>query len=62
MSLLRGFNHVATLTADLDRLITFYEEIFEVKAVFDSRMPAGPRYRHAMLELTPTCAARFRGP
>lgn len=56
MSLLEGFNHIATVTSDLDRLIAFYEETFEVSLVLDTRMPAGPRYRHAMLELTPTCA------
>jgi catechol 2,3-dioxygenase-like lactoylglutathione lyase family enzyme len=35
MSLLQGFNHVATVTADLDRLIAFYEEAFDVEVVFD---------------------------
>ncbi len=56
MSLLQGFNHVATVTSDLDRLIAFYEEAFDVEVVLDTHMPAGPRYRHAMLEFTPTCA------
>lgn len=56
MSLLDGFNHVATITANLDRLIQFYEDVFDVVAVYDAHMPGGPRYRHAMLELTPTCA------
>lgn len=56
MSLLAGFNHIATLTSDFDRLIGFYEEMFEVKAVYDARIPGGPRYRHAMLELTSTAA------
>ncbi|MBV9486009.1 MAG: VOC family protein [Frankiaceae bacterium] len=29
--LLSGFNHVATLTKDTDRLCAFYEEVFEAK-------------------------------
>ncbi len=38
--LLDGFNHVATLTADTDRLITFYHEVFEAEVRRDG--PEGP--------------------
>jgi catechol 2,3-dioxygenase-like lactoylglutathione lyase family enzyme len=31
--LLNGFNHVATLTRDTERLCAFYEEVFEAKTV-----------------------------
>jgi catechol 2,3-dioxygenase-like lactoylglutathione lyase family enzyme len=35
----RGFNHVATMTADLDRYLAFYSEIFgaQVVAITDAR-------------------------
>lgn len=47
MSLLRGLNHVAILTADLDRFIEFYERIFEVDVVFRATTP----FRHAILRI-----------
>jgi catechol 2,3-dioxygenase-like lactoylglutathione lyase family enzyme len=31
--LLSGFNHIATLTKDTERLCTFYEEVFDAKIV-----------------------------
>jgi catechol 2,3-dioxygenase-like lactoylglutathione lyase family enzyme len=34
MPLTRGFNHVATLTTDLDRLARFYEDAFGAEVVF----------------------------
>jgi catechol 2,3-dioxygenase-like lactoylglutathione lyase family enzyme len=35
----RGFNHVATMTADLDRYLAFYEEIFgaEVLSIMEAQ-------------------------
>lgn len=30
-----GFNHVATLTPDLDRLVRFYEDVFGAVATFE---------------------------
>jgi len=30
-----GFNHVATLTSDMDRTIRFYETAFDAKVVFE---------------------------
>jgi len=44
--LLSGFNHVATLTNDSDRLHKFYRDIFEAEVVRDGRELAdkgGPR-------------------
>lgn len=39
MALTRGFNHVATLTPDLDRYVEFYEDVFGARVV--ATMPAG---------------------
>jgi catechol 2,3-dioxygenase-like lactoylglutathione lyase family enzyme len=30
-----GFNHIATITADLDRLVQFYVDAFEAKVTFE---------------------------
>ncbi len=35
MPLSTGFNHVATLTTDLDRLVAFYREVFEAEITFE---------------------------
>ena len=32
-----GFNHVATLTTDMDRTVRFYEQAFDAVVIFDSR-------------------------
>jgi catechol 2,3-dioxygenase-like lactoylglutathione lyase family enzyme len=44
MPITSGFNHVATLTTDLDRLLAFYTEVFgaEVRLEIDAR-PDHPR-------------------
>ncbi len=62
MSLLQGFNHVATLTSDLDGLIAFYGKAFDVPVVLDTDMPAGPRYRHAMLNSRQRARCTFSSP
>jgi catechol 2,3-dioxygenase-like lactoylglutathione lyase family enzyme len=49
-SLLTGFNHVATVTRDMDRLVAFYEEVFDATAVFDLVAP-GLELRHAGLDV-----------
>jgi len=49
-SLLDGINHVATLTADLDRLIGFYRRVFDALVLFDAEEEG---LRHAALELGP---------
>jgi catechol 2,3-dioxygenase-like lactoylglutathione lyase family enzyme len=35
MPITRGFNHVATMTADLDRAVRFYQDAFEAVVVFE---------------------------
>lgn len=35
MPITNGFNHVATITSDMDRTIRFYEVAFEGKVVFE---------------------------
>jgi catechol 2,3-dioxygenase-like lactoylglutathione lyase family enzyme len=48
MSLLSGLNHVAVVTADLDRFIAFYTRIFGLEVVFTE---AAPQFRHAILRI-----------
>ena len=50
MSLINGINHVAILTADLERFIRFYREVFEVELLFQEATPA---FRHAILRAGP---------
>ena len=35
MPLTTGFSHIATMTDDVDRLIGFYQRVFDVEPVFD---------------------------
>jgi catechol 2,3-dioxygenase-like lactoylglutathione lyase family enzyme len=49
MSLLAGLNHVAILTADLDRFVDFYTRVFDLKVVFNEETPA---FRHAILRIS----------
>ena len=35
MPITQGFNHVAMLTPDLDRLVRFYAEAFEADVTFE---------------------------
>jgi catechol 2,3-dioxygenase-like lactoylglutathione lyase family enzyme len=50
MPITSGFNHVATLTADLDRLVGFYRDVFGAETAFE--MDAEPGHpRMAILEL-----------
>jgi catechol 2,3-dioxygenase-like lactoylglutathione lyase family enzyme len=30
-----GFDHVATVTADLDRIVAFYQDVFEARVTFE---------------------------
>jgi catechol 2,3-dioxygenase-like lactoylglutathione lyase family enzyme len=50
MRLLNGVNHVAVITANLDRFIEFYTRVFEVDVVFSQTTPA---LRHAILRTGP---------
>ena len=50
MSLLAGTHHLATLTADMDRLIAFYQRVFDARVVFDVEEEG---LRHGFIELGP---------
>jgi catechol 2,3-dioxygenase-like lactoylglutathione lyase family enzyme len=50
MPVLAGLNHVAVLTANLDRFIEFYRRIFDLTVVFEERTPA---LSHAILRISP---------
>jgi catechol 2,3-dioxygenase-like lactoylglutathione lyase family enzyme len=51
VALVRDLHHMTFLTADLDRLIGFYERVFEARVTLD-RDDAGRR--HAFIEIGPT--------
>lgn len=46
MKLIRGLNHIAVMTEDLDRFIAFYAQVFEAETLFREDTPA---FRHAIL-------------
>jgi catechol 2,3-dioxygenase-like lactoylglutathione lyase family enzyme len=48
VTLVRGFHHVAFVTSDLDRLVAFYQRIFDAHVVLD-RDDGGRR--HALIEI-----------
>ena len=50
MSPISGLNHVAILTADLDRFIGFYAGVFQAEVVFRASAPL----RHAILRIGAT--------
>jgi catechol 2,3-dioxygenase-like lactoylglutathione lyase family enzyme len=50
MNLVSGINHVAVITADLDRFIDFYTGVFEMEVFFEE---TNPEFRHAMLRAGP---------
>ena len=50
MPVTTGFNHIATVTADLDRVVAFYEQAFGAVKTFE--MAAGPDHpRMAILDM-----------
>lgn len=51
MTLLDGIHLLATLTADMDRLIGFYVRVFDARVVLDMEEEG---LRHAFIELGPT--------
>jgi catechol 2,3-dioxygenase-like lactoylglutathione lyase family enzyme len=58
MSLVTGLNHVAVVTADLDRFINFYTDVFDMSVVFQEATPA---FRHVILHyLLSTCYFMLR--
>ena len=50
MRLVRGINHIAVLTDDLDRFVEFYVSVFDLETVFAEDNPA---FRHAILRTGP---------
>jgi catechol 2,3-dioxygenase-like lactoylglutathione lyase family enzyme len=49
-----GFNHVAVITSDLDRFITFYGDIFEARVRADFlEGPPGEQARMAIIDVGP---------
>jgi catechol 2,3-dioxygenase-like lactoylglutathione lyase family enzyme len=49
--LLRGINHVATITSDTNRLHTFYREVFDATAFEVAEAPEGPGFRLSFIDL-----------
>jgi catechol 2,3-dioxygenase-like lactoylglutathione lyase family enzyme len=50
MDLLAGVNHIAVMTADLDRFVEFYTTVFDLDVVFEETTPA---FRHAIIRTGP---------
>jgi catechol 2,3-dioxygenase-like lactoylglutathione lyase family enzyme len=51
MALVNELHHMAFLTADMDRLIAFYERIFDARVTLDREEEGG--LRHAFIEIGP---------
>lgn len=51
MTLVSGINHVAVLTADLDRFLNFYRAVFDMQLLFEETTPA---FRHAIVRSGPS--------
>ena len=50
MAITNGFNHVATLTTDLDRFQTWYGQVFDAETVFEMAQE-GDHPRMAIIDL-----------
>jgi catechol 2,3-dioxygenase-like lactoylglutathione lyase family enzyme len=48
--MLKGVNHIAVMTADLDRFVEFYTQVFDMEMVFSEDTPT---FRHAILRAGP---------
>ena len=48
--LVKDIHHLTLLTSDMDRLIAFYERVFEARVVFDQEEEG---LRHAFIEIGP---------
>lgn len=48
MNLLAGLQHVAIVTADLDRFVQFYTGVFDAECL---ELPSTPAFRHALLRV-----------
>jgi catechol 2,3-dioxygenase-like lactoylglutathione lyase family enzyme len=49
VALIAGLNHIAVVTADLDRFIEFYTGVFGLEVIFSERTPA---LSHAILKIS----------
>jgi catechol 2,3-dioxygenase-like lactoylglutathione lyase family enzyme len=52
MQLINDINHLTFVTADMDRLISFYERIFNAETFFD-KVEGNGAVRHAFIKLGP---------
>jgi catechol 2,3-dioxygenase-like lactoylglutathione lyase family enzyme len=53
VALVAGLHHMTFLTADLDRLIGFYERVFDAQVTFDRVEEDPPYRRHALIQIGP---------
>jgi catechol 2,3-dioxygenase-like lactoylglutathione lyase family enzyme len=53
VALTAGIHHLTFLTSDIDRLIAFYEKVFDARVTFDRTEDEGPVRRHAFIEVGP---------
>jgi catechol 2,3-dioxygenase-like lactoylglutathione lyase family enzyme len=53
VALLNDLHHMTFVTADMDRLIAFYERIFDARVTFDRVEEDPPRRRHTFIEIGP---------
>jgi catechol 2,3-dioxygenase-like lactoylglutathione lyase family enzyme len=51
--MLADLHHMTFLTADMDRLISFYKRIFDAEVTFDRVEEDPPLRRHAFIEIGP---------
>lgn len=52
MELLRGVHHITFLTADMDRILAFYERVFGIRAAIDLEEDG---LRHALIQVNAGC-------
>lgn len=52
MKLVSGINHVAFITADLERFVAFYRDVFDLPLIFEE---TAPTFRHAILRAGASC-------
>ena len=52
MNLLTGINHVAVMTDDLERFVSFYVDVFDAEVIFEEATPA---FSHAMIRVGDAC-------
>ena len=53
MRLLNDLHHMTFLTGDMNRLLSFYDRVFDATVTFDRTEEDPPRRRHAFIEIGP---------